>query len=297
VEKKELRLNPDYALRSERKPPWLRVTVRAPDGRLRKALDGLHTVCQEARCPNQWECFSRGTATFLLMGDVCTRNCRFCGVRSEVPAPLDRSEPERVAEAVARMELEYVVLTSVTRDDLEDGGAGHFVRTVQKIREHRPTIRVEVLIPDFEGDESALAALLECAPEVVGHNIETVPRLYRSVRPGADYERSLEVLRTLKRLDGNTITKSGLMVGLGEREEEVRSAMRDLRDAGCDLLVIGQYLQPTPEHLPVAEYIFPEQFRRFEEHALQMGFKGALCRPLVRSSYQAEEMYEACVKE
>ncbi|MCD6336235.1 MAG: lipoyl synthase, partial [Candidatus Latescibacteria bacterium] len=196
-------------MRSDRKPPWLRVTVRAPDGRLRKALGGLHTVCEEARCPNQWECFSRGTATFLLMGDVCTRNCRFCGVRSEVPAPLDRSEPERVAEAVARMELEYVVLTSVTRDDLEDGGAGHFVRTVQTIRECCPTIRVEVLIPDFKGDEGALAALLECAPEVVGHNVETVPRLYRSVRPGADYERSIKVLRTLKRLDGNIITKSG----------------------------------------------------------------------------------------
>ncbi|OPX21713.1 MAG: hypothetical protein B1H02_07230 [Candidatus Latescibacteria bacterium 4484_107] len=195
-------MNPDYALRSDRKPPWLRVTVRAPDGRLRKG----------------------------------------------------------VAEAVARMELEYVVLTSVTRDDLEDGGAGHFVRTVQTIRERRPTIRVEVLIPDFEGDQRALATLLECAPEVVGHNIETVPRLYRSVRPGADYERSIKVLRTLKRLDGNIITKSGLMLGLGEREEEVRSAMRDLRDAGCDLLVIGQYLQP-------------------------------------RSSYQAEGMYESCVNE
>ena len=287
-------MNPDYALRSGRKPPWLRVTVRAPDGRLRKVLDGLHTVCEEARCPNLWECFSRGTATFLLMGDVCTRNCRFCGVRSEVPAPLDRSEPERVAEAVARMELEYVVLTSVTRDDLEDGGAGHFFLTVQTIREHRPTARIEVLIPDFEGDEGALATLLECAPEVVGHNVETVPRLYRTVRPGADYERSIEVLRSVKRLDGNRITKSGLMLGLGEREEEVHSAMRDLRDAGCDLLVIGQYLQPTPEHLPVVEYIFPEQFQRFEEVALEMGFKGALCCPLARSSYQAEAMYEAC---
>ncbi len=289
-------MNPDYALRSDRKPPWLRVSVRAPDDRLRKALDGLHTVCQEARCPNLWECFSRGTATFLLMGDVCTRNCRFCAVRSEVPAPLDRSEPERVAEAVARMELEYVVLTSVTRDDLEDGGAGHFVQTVQTIREYRPTARIEVLIPDFEGDENALATLLECAPEVVGHNVETVPRLYRSVRPGADYGRSLKVLRIVKRLDGNTISKSGLMVGLGERDEEVRSAMRDLRAAGCDLLVIGQYLQPTPEHLSVVEYIFPEQFQRFGEVALEMGFKGVLCRPLARSSYQAEEMYEACVK-
>ena len=287
-------MNPDYALRSDRKPPWLRVTVRPSDGRLRSVLSGLHTVCQEARCPNLWECFSRGTATFLLMGDVCTRNCCFCGVRSGVPAPLDRSEPERVAEAVARMELDYVVLTSVTRDDLEDGGAEHFGFTVQKIRERRLTARIEVLIPDFAGDEGALTTLLECGPEVVGHNLETVPRLYRTVRPGADYGRSLEVLRTLKRLDGDTVTKSGLMVGLGEREEEVLSAMRDLRDVGCDLLVIGQYLQPTPKHLPVVEYIFPEQFQRFEEHALRLGFKGALCRPLARSSHHAEAMYESC---
>jgi len=283
-----------YALRSDRKPPWLRVTVRAPDSRLRSVLGGLHTVCQEARCPNLWECFSRGTATFLLMGDVCTRNCRFCGVHSGIPTRLDRSEPERVAEAVARMKLEYVVLTSVTRDDLEDGGAGHFALTVQKIRERHPTARIEVLIPDFAGDKGALTILLECTPDVVGHNLETVPRLYRTVRPGADYERSLKVLRTVKRLDGDTVTKSGLMVGLGEQEEEVRSVMRDLRDVGCDLLVIGQYLQPTPEHLPVVEYIFPEQFQRFEEHTLRLGFKGSLCRPLARSSYQAEEMYASC---
>jgi len=190
------------------------------------------------------------------------------------------------------MDLQYVVLTSVTRDDLEDGGAEHFGLTVEKLRKRHPTARIEVLIPDFAGDESALTTLLKCGPEVVGHNLETVPRLYRTVRPGADYERSLEVLRTLKRLNGDMITKSGLMVGLGEREEEVLSAMRDLRDVGCDLLVIGQYLQPTPEHLPVVEYIFPEQFQRFEEVALRLGFKGVLCRPLARSSYLAEAMYE-----
>jgi len=203
---------------------------------------------------------------------------------------LDRSEPERIAEAVARMKLQYVVLTSVTRDDLEDGGAGHFGLTVQKIRARRPTARIEVLIPDFGDDKSALIALLACGPEVVGHNLETVPRLYRTVRPGADYERSLEVLRTLKRLNGDTVTKSALMVGLGEREEEVLSVMWDLRDAGCDLLVLGQYLQPGPEHLPVVEYVFPEQFQRFEEVALELGFKGARCRPLARSSYHAEAM-------
>ncbi|MFH1008152.1 MAG: lipoyl synthase [Candidatus Latescibacterota bacterium] len=287
-------MNGDYALRSDRKPPWLRVPVRTPDGRLRGALGGLHTVCQEARCPNKGDCFSRGTATFLLMGDACTRNCRFCSVRTEVPEPLDGWEPERVARAVAKMELDYVVLTSVTRDDLKDGGAGHFAETVRWIRKHRPSARIEVLIPDFGGDEAALGMLVQSAPEVVGHNMETVPRRYPTVRPGSDYRRSLEVLRLLKHLDPNTITKSAMMVGLGEREEEVHAVMHELREVGCNLLVIGQYLQPTPAHLSVVEYIFPEQFQRFGEHALHLGFAGAHCHPLARSSHHAEEMYEAC---
>jgi lipoic acid synthetase len=279
-----------------RKPDWLK--RRLPAGQafnqVREliAAGRLHTVCQEAKCPNIWECYSHHTATFLIMGERCTRNCRFCSVAPGVPAPLDPQEPARVAEAAARMELAYVVVTSVTRDDLPDGGAGHFAATLQAIRRRMPPAEVEVLIPDFQGQRAALETVLRARPDVLNHNIETVPRLYARVRPQADYRRSLELLRRAREFDPTIPTKSGLMLGLGERPEEVRQALADLRAAGCRILTLGQYLQPSAGHLPVERFILPQDFDGWRDTALAMGFSEVASAPFVRSSYHAKEAFQ-----
>lgn len=276
-----------------RKPDWLgRPLPSAPAfARVRFLLEagGLHTVCQEARCPNQGECFSRGTAVFLILGDCCTRFCRFCAVSQGKPGPTDPDEPRRVAEAVGRMALDYVVVTSVTRDDLPDGGAGAFAETIRLLRVGRPSARIEVLIPDFRGDEAALRRVLDARPDVLNHNLETVARLYRTVRPQAVYGRSLELLRRAGALAPDLALKSGLMLGLGEDSDEVASALQDLLAAGCRILTLGQYLQPKRGCLPVARYVPPAEFDNWREVALRMGFAHVASGPLVRSSYHAEE--------
>jgi len=278
-----------------KKPPWLK--QRLPTGgtyeKVRAVLKKgqLHTVCQEAKCPNLWECFSRETATFLIMGSYCTRNCRFCAVGHGPSGPPDPGEPTRVAEAAQGMRLSYVVITSVTRDDLPDGGASFFAETITEIRKRMPNAFVEVLVPDFQGDTDALETVLKAHPDVLNHNIETVPRLYPSVRPEADYSRSLECLRRAKEYDSAIPTKSGLMLGLGESFEEVNKTLRHLREVGCDMLTLGQYLQPTREHLQVDRFIHPEEFDNWRETALQMGFSEVASGPFVRSSYRAKELY------
>jgi lipoic acid synthetase len=280
-----------------RKPDWLK--RRLPTGeafnQVRELIETgkLHTVCQEAKCPNIWECFSHRTATFLIMGDRCTRNCRFCSVSPGSPAPLDPDEPDRVSEAVERMGLKYVVVTSVTRDDLPDGGATHFAATISAIRRRVPGAEIEVLIPDLQGDRVALATVLAARPNVLNHNIETVPRLYSTVRPQADYRRSLDLLRRSKELAPSIPTKSGLMLGLGESAQELRQTLLDLRDAGCRILTLGQYLQPSPEHLPVEAYVPPADFERWRQAALEMGFAEVASAPFVRSSYHAKESFRA----
>ncbi|MFO7709189.1 MAG: lipoyl synthase, partial [Desulfobacterales bacterium] len=244
-------------------------------------------------CPNIWECFSHRTATFLIMGGRCTRNCGFCNVESGRPEPLDPDEPARVAEAAARMRLRYVVVTSVTRDDLADGGAAHFAAVITAIRGRIPEAEIEVLIPDFQGDPAALETLLRARPDVLNHNIETVPRLYPQVRPQADYLRSLELLRRAGEIAPGTPTKSGLMLGLSERPGETRQTLADLRAVGCRILTLGQYLQPSKAHLPVEAYIPPEDFEKWREDALAMGFSEVASGPFVRSSYHAKESFEA----
>lgn len=278
------------------KPPWLKRRIPAgassrkvPD-LLRKG--GLHTVCEEALCPNQGECFSRGTATFLILGDRCTRDCRFCSVAHGPSGPPDPEEPARVADAVHEMGLHYVVITSVTRDDLADGGAGLFALTIQEIQERDPETLVEVLIPDFQGDEHALHKVLEARPDVLNHNLETVPRLYPSVRPEAVYRRSLELLERVEVFDPTIPTKSGLMLGLGESPEEIGRTLRDLRDTGCSLLTLGQYLQPTRRHLPVHRFVHPDEFEEWRKVALDLGFAEVASGPFVRSSYRAETFYQ-----
>jgi lipoic acid synthetase len=251
---------------------------------------GVNTVCQSARCPNLGECFSKGTATFLMMGRVCTRRCRFCAVEKGVAAPLDPSEPRRVAEAARALQLRHVVVTSVTRDDLPDGGSGHFADLVAQIRALMPAARVEVLVPDF-GPEG-VQKVMEAPPDVFGHNVETIPRLYPSVRPAADYLQSLALLRRAKEVSPVTICKSGLMVGLGETEAEVVETLGDLREAGVEVVTIGQYLQPTRAHLPVADYLPPAFFERMGVIARELGFAQVISGPLVRSSYHAEEAWE-----
>lgn len=253
----------------------------------------LHTVCESARCPNLGECFRRGTATFLILGNVCTRSCRFCAVGKGIPLPPDPEEPERVAEAAKRLYLKHVVVTSVTRDDLPDGGAGHFAATILAIRQALPQATVEVLVPDFQGSEEALDTVLAARPEVLNHNLETVPRLYPLVRPQADYARSLQLLEKAKNKAPGILTKSGLMVGLGETRKEVEEVLRDLRKARCDIVTIGQYLRPSVHHLPVASYVPPEEFEYYREYALRLGFSGVASGPFVRSSYKAEEFVEA----
>lgn len=274
-----------------RHPPWLK--VRAPTGQAffttRRVVKTwqLHTVCEEARCPNIGECWSHGTATFMLLGDACTRNCGFCAVRHGKPLAVDETEPQRVAEAVAALELRHVVVTSVDRDDLPDGGASQFARTVRAIKALRPSCTVEVLIPDFQGNWGALEQLLDAPVDVLNHNVETVPRLYRRVRPGARYERSLALLARAKTYRANVRTKTGLMLGLGEEEEELFEVFRDLVTVGCDILTLGQYLQPTSAHLPVVRYVPPEEFQTLRERALSIGFRYVEAGPLVRSSYHA----------
>ncbi len=278
------------------RPPWLwaRVSVdaRAALSDMEHFLDelSLHTVCQEARCPNLGECFERGTATFMILGTVCTRGCRFCAVKQGNPAPPDPRESEQVAEAAARLGLHHVVVTSVTRDDLPDGGAAQFAATIEAVRRRLPDATVEVLIPDFSGSCAALEKVLAAKPDVLNHNLETVPRLYSHVRPGAYYERSLGLLAHAKGSGKRIATKSGLMLGLGERATEVLQVLRDLRRARCDVLTLGQYLQPTERQLPVARYVSPDEFRCYREQAQKIGFRGVAAGPLVRSSYHAEDL-------
>jgi lipoic acid synthetase len=274
------------------RPNWLRAP--APGGenyRELKALAGglrLHTVCESAACPNLGECWNRRTATFMILGNVCTRRCGFCAVRKGAPLEADYDEPRRVAEAVAALGLHYAVITSVNRDDRKDGGAELFALTIRAIRVRAAGCKVEVLIPDFQGSRLALAMVMEAAPDVLNHNTETVPRLYRQVRPGARYERSLDILGHAKRLCPGVPTKSGLMLGLGETPDEVLAVMRDLRDHGVDILTLGQYLSPSPKHLPVLRYVPPEEFGEYRRMGREMGFTHVEAGPLVRSSYHAE---------
>lgn len=283
----------DFAKSTEapvRKPAWLKVHLPG-SGRyaeVRRLVDGngLHTVCQSARCPNVGNCWERGTATFLILGNVCTRACGFCAVENGKPGPVDEGEPQRVANAVGILGLKYAVITSVTRDDLPDGGASLFAATIREIHRRAPGCKVELLIPDFGGNEDALRQVCDAAPDVLNHNIETVHRLYPSVRPQAKYWRSLELLARARSF--GVATKSGFMVGLGETRDEVICTMRDLREAGCERLTIGQYLQPTDSHLPVIWYIPPEVFAEYRRIGLDLGFRHVESNPLVRSSYHAE---------
>ena len=279
-----------------RKPDWLKQRLpTGPDFEKIKGMihkDRLHTVCQEAGCPNIWECFSHHTATFLIMGSRCTRNCRFCAVTEGPLAPPDPQEPAKVANVARQMGLKYVVVTSVTRDDLPDGGAGHFAETIKKIRHEIPDVCVEVLIPDFQGSKEALATVLKAHPDVLNHNIETVPRLYPEVRPQADYHRSLELIQDAHDYDPGLMTKSGLMLGLGEYPAEIRRTLEDMLKAGCRMLTLGQYLQPSKDHLPVKRYIPPAEFDEYRETALKMGFMEVASGPFVRSSYHARELFQ-----
>jgi lipoic acid synthetase len=278
-----------------KKPPWLKKTI--PSGHTHEDLSAmlngeeLHTVCQEAKCPNIWECFSRKTATFMIMGPLCTRNCSFCAVGHGPSGIPDLHEPIRVAEAVKKLKLEYVVITSVTRDDLLDGGASIFAETVEAIRQRMPDTLIELLIPDFKGDKKAIETIVRVFPDVLNHNIETVSRLYDSVRPEAEYRRSLNLLKLVKMSDPSMPTKSGIMLGLGESSEEILETFQDLLEVECNLLTIGQYLQPSPEHLPVKRFIHPEEFDYWREIGLKMGFAGVASGPFVRSSYQARQLY------
>lgn len=288
-------MNTDQTRPRVRKPRWLsRKLPTAAEYEMVRSLirDGrLHTVCQEAKCPNQFECFSNRTATFMILGSRCTRNCRFCNVASGPDSPPDPEEPRRVAEAAERMKLKYVVVTSVTRDDLADGGAGLFAETITRIRERIPEALVEVLIPDFQGDAAALQTVLTARPDVLNHNIETVPRLYDRVRPRADYRRSLELLHRVTVFAPDIPAKSGMMLGLGETEAEIHQTLADLYQAGCRYLTLGQYLQPSRDHLPVDRFVPPEEFDRWREEALAVGFTDAASGPFVRSSYHAKELY------
>jgi lipoic acid synthetase len=277
-----------------RKPEWIR--AKAPSGatfgEVKRALreHNLHTVCEEASCPNIGECFSKGTATFMILGDLCTRRCPFCDVAHGRPRPPDPDEPLNLAKTIAAMRLKYVVITSVDRDDLRDGGAQHFIDCIRTVREHSPATKIEILTPDFRGRlDRALDLLAECPPDVMNHNLETVPRLYLQARPGSDYAHSLRLLKDFKARLPAIPTKSGLMVGLGETDTEIVDVMRDLRAHDVDMLTVGQYLQPSAGHLPVLRYVEPAVFERFEQEALALGFSHAACGPMVRSSYHADQ--------
>ena len=278
-----------------RHPDWLK--VRAPFGerthQLKKLMSGLrlNTVCQEAMCPNMGECWSHGVATFMILGDICTRGCRYCAVSKGKPLQLDQEEPHRVAEAVEVMNLKHAVVTSVDRDDVPDGGAGIFARTIEAIRERNPTCVVEVLIPDFQGSKEALDKVLEAAPEVLAHNIETVPRLYPKARSGGDYQRSLELLDRAQKWEPDVVTKTGMMLGLGENEDEIYQVLEDLVGKNVRILTLGQYLRPTPWHLPVVRYYHPDEFHFWKEVGEKMGFDHVESGPLVRSSYLADQQF------
>jgi len=271
-------------------PPWFKVTLReGPDYReIRRLVQelNLHTICEEARCPNVWECWNNRTATFLILGEICTRRCHYCAVTTGRPLPLDEAEPDHVAEAVRVLGLRHAVITSVNRDELPDGGASIFAQTIRAVRRESPTCTIEVLIPDFLGDEAALETVLAARPDILNHNIETVPRLFPSVRPQGKYSRSTALLQAAS--SRGAVTKSGLMVGLGETLDEVRTVMRELRAAGCTIVSIGQYLQPTKEHWPVRRFYQPEEFRLLKDEGLALGFRHVESGPLVRSSYHAE---------
>jgi lipoic acid synthetase len=280
-----------------KKPEWIR--AKLPSGgkfqEIKRILrdQKLHTVCEEATCPNIGECFSKGTATFMIMGDICTRRCPFCDVGHGRPNPLDAEEPKQLAQTVAALNLRYVVITSVDRDDLRDGGAGHFAECIKEIRALSPNTQIEILVPDFRGRlDIALDILAETPPDVMNHNLETAPRLYKQARPGSDYQHSLDLLKRYKEMMPNVATKSGIMVGLGEDDEEILQVMRDMRAHNIDMITVGQYLQPSDSHLPVLRYVTPDQFKIFEGQAYEMGFKHAAIGAMVRSSYHADHQAE-----
>jgi lipoic acid synthetase len=278
---------------NRRHPDWLKVKI--PSGkeyhRIKSLLASsrLHTICEEAKCPNIAECFSKGTATFLILGDVCTRNCTYCNVKKGTPRKLDLEEPARIARIVKKLNLNYVVITSVTRDDLSDGGANIFARTIQRIKELSSKTKIEALIPDFQGNRDSLKRVINAKPYVLAHNLETVERLFPTVRPQGDYGRSLNLLKKTKEMSPCLLTKSGIMVGMREKKEEITEVMKDLREAGCGIFTIGQYLQPSLNHLPVSKYYTPEEFRKFKEIGERLGFLHVESGPLVRSSYHAGE--------
>ncbi|AJD32629.1 MULTISPECIES: lipoyl synthase [Clostridium] len=277
----------------KRKPEWLKIKFQFGDSTkkinaLKRSL-GLNTVCDEANCPNRLECHNKGTATFMILGSVCTRNCRFCNVKTGKAQCVDKEEPLHVAQAVKELGLKHAVITSVTRDDLEDGGASQFAEVIREIRKLTPNTTIEVLIPDLKGNWEALKVILDEKPEILNHNIETISGLYKKVRPEAIYTRSLELLRKVKEIDKSILTKSGFMVGLGEKEEEVIELLKDLRKYQCDIVTIGQYLQPSKAHIELAEYVHPEVFKKYKKIGLDMGFKYIASSPLVRSSYNAAE--------
>ncbi len=280
-----------------RRPDWIK--VRAPSGETYEQLQklmrskALHTVCEEAMCPNMGECWGSGTATFLMLGDVCTRTCGFCDIQHGRPSPLDWLEPERVAQAVKAMHLQHAVITSVNRDDRKDGGAPIFAMVIRRIRQLQPGCSIEVLIPDFKGSLEALQIVMDAHPEILNHNVETVPRLFKKVQPQDRYEWSATILSNAKKLDPQALTKSGIMVGLGETMDEVKAVMRDERGWGVDILTVGQYLQPSKQHLPIERYYTPEEFTELKEYGLQIGFRWVESGPLVRSSYHAAEQVRA----
>ncbi len=280
-----------------RKPPWFRVRLPGSPGYLRlKQLmraHALHTVCEEARCPNIGECWQHGTATFMILGDTCTRSCGYCNVKHGTPGRVDQNEPERLAAAVAALGLDYVVVTSVDRDDLPDGGASVFAASIRAIRRRAPGCRVEVLVPDFSNRGAPIEAVLDAGPDILNHNLETVERLYRSARPGGRYHWALSLLERARRYRPNVPTKSGVMVGLGETPDELLTALADLRGVGCEIVTIGQYLRPSVAHLPVARYYHPDEFAALRQRALEMGFQHVESGPLVRSSYHAHEQADA----
>ncbi len=272
-------------------PSWFKVRIQSGPHyqEIRQLMDThrLHTICQEARCPNIWECWNNRTATFLILGDMCTRRCHYCSVTTGRPSPVDQDEPQRVADAVKLLNLRHAVVTSVNRDDLPDGGASLFADTIRRMRQENPTCTVEALIPDFQGRQADVEVVMQAKPDILNHNIETVPRLFPSIRPQGKYGRSLDVLQWARAMGGRT--KSGLMTGLGESDDEIRQVMRDLREVECEILTIGQYLQPTLQHAPVARYSTPEEFEAFKQEGMALGFQHVESGPLVRSSYHAEE--------
>jgi lipoic acid synthetase len=276
-----------------KKPEWLRIgrmdreKIQEVQQLLRKL--NLHTVCEESMCPNIGKCFEKKTATFLVMGDICTRNCKFCDIRFGRPNPLDPNEPDHIAEASKKLGLKHIVITSVTRDDLPDGGAAHFAKITEKIRNYDENLIIELLIPDLKGREEHIRTVVEAKPDIINHNIEVIPRLFRKVTPQADYQRSLDLLKIVKQIDSEVYTKSGLMVGLGESKEEVIELMKDLREVDCDILTVGQYLKPPSSDLEIEEYVHPDLFKEYEKIAYEMGFQFVASAPFVRSSFNAEE--------